>query len=239
MSDSANSYTVGGWCFYYYSDPAWGYNLPTRDGAQSVCLPRGTLAVGVTYKMLNKIATKISAAAPFAWVALSRNLSTPTLKDGWYWRTVLPTGGYATFPAIFSNIPWTPGDPDAYTGPYEDAGVMATNGMRDSRTALSNPPYGTTRLGVICQFAPLKWNYSQRGHGRMANSTYIVTQKIVKFKPECILMCHQSPFCTSLAFNPTNNDCQIYGVSPEDPKFSGAVTADSSYDWYIRDGMEY
>uniref|UniRef100_A0A914X857 Apple domain-containing protein n=1 Tax=Plectus sambesii TaxID=2011161 RepID=A0A914X857_9BILA len=240
MSDSANSYTVGGWCFLFYSNPSWGNNAPTQDGAQSVCLPHGSLAVGVTYKMWNKFYTNIlTATAPLAWVALSRNLSYASNKDGWYWRTLLPTGGNATFPAIFSNIPWYPGEPDGFTGPVEDAAVVAySGGLRDVRKAFTYPTYGITRLAVICQFAPPQWSFSQRGHGRMANSTYVVTRSTIS-ELECVVQCYKNVFCVSLAFNPTTNDCQVYAVSPEDPRFSGSVTADSSYDWYIRDGMQY
>uniref|UniRef100_A0A914UJ85 Apple domain-containing protein n=1 Tax=Plectus sambesii TaxID=2011161 RepID=A0A914UJ85_9BILA len=252
MSAGTNSYRVGGWCFLIYRNPSWPNNTPLQNAAQTVCHPYGTLAVAVTYKMLYELSYgSIWGAATDTILPLTRNISYPTPYQGaglggigWYWSVLMPNGGYATFPAIMSNIPWGPGganpsEPNNQLGNEKIASVVKNYGVCDAQATYSIPSYGARAMGVICQFAPLTWNYSQRGHGLMANSTFIVEQKTVKFKPECILKCHQSVFCISLAFNPTTNDCQIYAVSPEDPRFAGSVIADNAYDLYIRDGMEY
>lgn len=54
-TDSNNSYSVGGWCFCIYRNSSWPSSYPVQDVAQTMCGPNGNLAVGVTYKMLNKI----------------------------------------------------------------------------------------------------------------------------------------------------------------------------------------
>uniref|UniRef100_A0A914WS62 Uncharacterized protein n=1 Tax=Plectus sambesii TaxID=2011161 RepID=A0A914WS62_9BILA len=57
ISDSANSYQEGGWCFYLYRNSSWAVNTPNQNGAQTMCHPHGTLAVGVTYKMMQTFRT--------------------------------------------------------------------------------------------------------------------------------------------------------------------------------------
>uniref|UniRef100_A0A914VYM8 Apple domain-containing protein n=1 Tax=Plectus sambesii TaxID=2011161 RepID=A0A914VYM8_9BILA len=239
MSDSAHSYTVGGWCFLLYTNSSWPLNTPTQDGAHSVCLPYGTLAVGVTYKMLNTFKPRNPAGTnPHSWLGLVRNTSYSARDQGWYWKTLLPTGTYATFPAIMSNIPWGPGEPNNNAGNEDGAILVYNHGVGDVRPNISLGVYASLQMSVICQFAPIQWRYLPHGHGRFAVPAYQIAQKTVE-NSVCIAQCHLSVFCLSLAFNPTTNDCQIYGVSPEDPKFSGDITIDSSYDLYIRDGMEY
>uniref|UniRef100_A0A914XNH6 Apple domain-containing protein n=1 Tax=Plectus sambesii TaxID=2011161 RepID=A0A914XNH6_9BILA len=240
MSDSANSYKVGGWCFLFYTDPSWPPNTPTQNDAQYTCLPHGTLAVGVTSKMLNTFITRTPPATnPHAWTALERlNRSTPTNMDGWYWRALMPSGGFATFPTIKANFPWGTADPDNSNG-NDTAAVLVNNyGYGDAPKAYPKSIYGNKQMAVICQFAPIQWKYLPRGHGRFANSAYQIAQTTVT-KLACIIQCHRSVSCISLAFNPTTNDCQIYAVSPDDPQFTGSVTTDNSYDWYIRDEMKY
>uniref|UniRef100_A0A914VCZ8 C-type lectin domain-containing protein n=1 Tax=Plectus sambesii TaxID=2011161 RepID=A0A914VCZ8_9BILA len=238
MSDTANSYTVGGWCFLLYRDSSWGTIKPTQDDAQTLCGAKGNLAVGVTTKMLNTFKTNYaSASLSWRWIALVRNSSISDINLGWSWNTRLPSGKYATFPAIMSDFPWGPGEPGNQFGSENSASISYNEGICDVRNDWNRNPI--TRIhGVICQYAPLQWKYSQRGHGLFAVDAYRIAQTTAP-KLACIMQCHHSVFCISLAFNPTTSDCQIYGVSPEDPKFAGNVTGNSAYDWYIRDGMEY
>uniref|UniRef100_A0A914UKZ3 Apple domain-containing protein n=1 Tax=Plectus sambesii TaxID=2011161 RepID=A0A914UKZ3_9BILA len=238
-SDTTKSYLVGGWCFYFYYNSSWAPNTPTQDNAQTMCHPHGTLAVGVTSKMLSTYKNRFtSTSIPFGWVALVRNLTYPNQLQGWMWKTLLPNGSYATFPAIMSSIPWAPTEPNNNQG-SEDAAMAINNwGFGDVRRTISNPLYGQMTTAVICQFAPQQWSFTQRGHGLFTNSAYQIAQWI-RTKYTCLLNCHRSVFCVSFAFNPTTNDCQIYAVSPEDPQFAGEVAANSAYNWYIRDGMEY
>uniref|UniRef100_A0A914UU79 Apple domain-containing protein n=1 Tax=Plectus sambesii TaxID=2011161 RepID=A0A914UU79_9BILA len=239
MSDSANSYTVGGWCFLHYTSSSWPLNTPTQDEAQSICLPYGTLAVGVTYKMMNTLQTRNpGGTSPHTWLALVRNASYSAQNQGWYWKTLLPTGAYATFPAIMSNIPWGPGEPNNGKG-NEDGAIISQNwGVGDVKTNYISSAYGSQQMTVLCQFAPNQWKYLTSGHGRFAVPAYQIARTTVKGS-NCVSQCHLSLFCVSFAYNPTTKDCQLYAVSPKDPKFSGNVIADSSYNWHIRDGMEY
>uniref|UniRef100_A0A914WUS0 C-type lectin domain-containing protein n=1 Tax=Plectus sambesii TaxID=2011161 RepID=A0A914WUS0_9BILA len=93
MSDGAQSYKVGGWCFLFYRNSSWANNVPTQDGAQSACLPHGNLAVGVTYKMMDFMKTQYtSTSQEFVWLALSRNASSGNSTSGLNWKTLLPTG---------------------------------------------------------------------------------------------------------------------------------------------------
>uniref|UniRef100_A0A914X406 Apple domain-containing protein n=1 Tax=Plectus sambesii TaxID=2011161 RepID=A0A914X406_9BILA len=134
-----------------------------------------------------------------------------------------------------ANIPWGSGEPG--NDPVENAGWVGNNrGICDVNGDMTG--YSGDPMAIICQFAPLTWNYLQRGHGLFTVAAYRIAQTN-GIKPACILQCHLSVFCISLAFNPTTSDCQIYVVSPEDPRFSGSITVNSAYDWYIRDGMEY
>uniref|UniRef100_A0A914XCW0 Apple domain-containing protein n=1 Tax=Plectus sambesii TaxID=2011161 RepID=A0A914XCW0_9BILA len=234
MSDSANSYQVGGWCFLSYRESTWRPNSLKLVDAQTKCGPKGNLAIGVTYKALSTFKTKFtSASLRYMWIALNRNLSTTT----WEWKTLLPNGQYAKFPVIKANTAWGPSEPN--NGPTENAAWVEYNlGIADvsaDMTAFSN---GAAPMAIICQFAPLLWKYSQRGHGLFQVSAYRIAQTTAT-KTACFRQCHRSPFCISLAFNPTTNDCQIYAVSPEDPRFAGNVTVNSAYEWHIRDGMEY
>uniref|UniRef100_A0A914VAH3 Apple domain-containing protein n=1 Tax=Plectus sambesii TaxID=2011161 RepID=A0A914VAH3_9BILA len=231
MSDSANSYKVGGWCFLVYSNSSMTTKTLTQAGAQTVCGPMGNLAVGVTYKMLEKYKTQyLSASVKMAWLPLVRNAS-----SGWAWKTLMPRGNYAVFPAIMANIPSAANEMN--DGGVENAAVAYYSmGISDLENDLSI--YASTPIAVICQFAPLLWKYLQRGHGLFKVPAYLIAQANVT-RAGCFRQCHRSPFCISMAFNPTTNDCQTYGVSPEDPRFSGNVTANSAYDWHIRDGMEY
>uniref|UniRef100_A0A914V8F6 Apple domain-containing protein n=1 Tax=Plectus sambesii TaxID=2011161 RepID=A0A914V8F6_9BILA len=239
MSDSAHSYTVGGWCFLLYTNSSWPLNTPTQDGAQSVCLPYGTLAVGVTYKMLNTLKYRNPAVTyPHAWLGLVRNTSYSARNQGWYWRILLPTGSYATFPAIVSNIPWGPGDPNNYAGNEDGAILVQNHGVGDVKTEYTSSSYGSQQMAVICQFAPIQWKYLPNGHGRFAVPAYQIARTTVS-DSTCVTQCHLSLFCLSFAYNPTTKDCQLYSVLPQDPKFSGDINVDSSYDLYIRDGMEY
>uniref|UniRef100_A0A914WA88 Apple domain-containing protein n=1 Tax=Plectus sambesii TaxID=2011161 RepID=A0A914WA88_9BILA len=189
--------------------------------------------------MINTFVNGISSATNVvAWVAASRNLSYASPLQGWTWRTRLPSGENATFPFITSNLPWMPGEPNNQYG-NEAGGMLGHNyGFGDVPKDFPSTKFGVQKMAVICQFAPPQWSFSKRGHGRFAVSAYQIVQSTV-IELACVVQCYQTLFCISLAFNPTTNDCQIYGVSPEDPRFSGSVTADSSYDWYIRDGMEY
>uniref|UniRef100_A0A914W0V2 Apple domain-containing protein n=1 Tax=Plectus sambesii TaxID=2011161 RepID=A0A914W0V2_9BILA len=253
MSDSTNSYRVGGWCFLIYRNPSWPNNTPLQDAAQTVCHPYGTLAVGVTYKMMQTLinGTTIWGAATDAILPLTRNVSYPTPYQGagigsigWYWSVLLPKGDYATFPAIMSNIPWGPGaganpaEPNNQLGNEKIASMVKNYGVCDAQDTYSIPSYGARAMGVICQFAPPQWSYRKRGNGRFADPAFRIAQMTVP-KLLCVHECHRSLFCISLAYNPTTSDCQIYAVSPEDTKFVGDVTPDSAYDWHIRDGMEY
>uniref|UniRef100_A0A914W2A6 Apple domain-containing protein n=1 Tax=Plectus sambesii TaxID=2011161 RepID=A0A914W2A6_9BILA len=246
MSDSTKSYQVGGWCFSIYRNSSWAQNTPLQDEAQTMCHPHGTLAVGVTYKMQQKLQSgaTIWGTATDAWLALVRNNSYPAPLQGWYWRVLLPKGGYATFPAIISNIPWGPGagavppEPNNLAPNENVATLIRDYGLSDAYVTYTAATYGPRSMGVICQFASPQWSYTKRGHGRFADPAYRIAQTNVH-KLSCLLQCHQSPFCISLAYNPTTSDCQTYAVSPEDPRFVGDVTPDSAYDWHIRDGMEY
>uniref|UniRef100_A0A914W2B6 C-type lectin domain-containing protein n=1 Tax=Plectus sambesii TaxID=2011161 RepID=A0A914W2B6_9BILA len=237
MKDTTNSsYSVGGWCFLLYRDSSWGTIKPTQDDAQTLCGAKGNLAVGVTTKMLNKFKTNL-AGIPWRWIALIRNSNSTDRKLGWTWKTRLSNGNYATFPAIMSNIPWRTNEPANDFGNENSAGVWYNEGVCDVQYNWNN--YSPLNIfGVICQFAPLQWKYLQRGHGLFQISAYRIAQTTAT-KTACFHQCHRSPFCISMAFNPTINDCQTYAVSPEDPRFAGNVTANSAYDWYIRDGMEY
>uniref|UniRef100_A0A914W109 Apple domain-containing protein n=1 Tax=Plectus sambesii TaxID=2011161 RepID=A0A914W109_9BILA len=236
MSDSTNSYKLGGWCFLFYRNSSWAVSTPTQDGAQTVCHPHGNLAVGVTYKMLETYKTKYtSSSVLYGWLALLRNGSS-VATVGWIWKTLLPNGKYATFPAIMSNIPWGPIEPNNLGGREDRATLRYTVGVIDVPNDIAVD--GSYPLAVICQFAPQKWTYTQRGHGLFTNAAYRIAQ-MTAVRDICIRQCHWSVFCISVAFNPTTNDCQIYAVSPEDSRFSGSVTASSTYEWHIRDGMEY
>uniref|UniRef100_A0A914WV57 Apple domain-containing protein n=1 Tax=Plectus sambesii TaxID=2011161 RepID=A0A914WV57_9BILA len=200
-----------------------------------MCHPYGTLAVGVTYKMMQTLinGTTIWGTATDAILPLTRNESSPTPYQGagigsigWYWRVLLPKGGYATFSAIMSNIPWGPGagpstvEPNNAMGNETIASVIKNYGVCDEEYTYSG--YGPRAMGVICQFDP----------------AFRIAQMTVP-KLLCVHECHRSLFCISMAFNPITSDCQIYVVSPEDPKFAANVTPDSAYEWHIRDEMEY
>lgn len=54
----SNSYKVGGWCFYAYTNGSWAYNTFSQSAAQTVCGPNGNLAVGVTYRALTVFASQ-------------------------------------------------------------------------------------------------------------------------------------------------------------------------------------
>uniref|UniRef100_A0A914VKE7 Apple domain-containing protein n=1 Tax=Plectus sambesii TaxID=2011161 RepID=A0A914VKE7_9BILA len=248
-SESSKSYQVGGWCFYYYYETTWADNSPSQDVAQSLCSPFGSIAVGVTYKLLNtlkNLTTTYVAARPFAWLGLIRNTSYTDHKQGWLWNTLLPSGHYSTFPAIMSNMPWAKytcigtncGEPNNDKGNEEAGMIINKYGVADLQKNIPYSTYSSLPAAVICQFAAPSWSYTHRGTGRFTNPAYVVEQATCE-RLACLMKCHKSVFCVALAFNSATSDCQIYGVSPEDPRFSNEVTANAQYDWHIRDGMEY
>uniref|UniRef100_A0A914XNV6 C-type lectin domain-containing protein n=1 Tax=Plectus sambesii TaxID=2011161 RepID=A0A914XNV6_9BILA len=162
---------MGGWCFYYYRNSSWPNNVPTQNAAQTMCGPKGNLAVGVTYKMLETYKTKYTSASQLvAWIALVRNAAS---ASGWEWKTLLPNGNYTTFPAIMANLPWGSGEPG--NDPVENAGWVGNNrGVCDVNGDMTG--YGGAPMAIICQFAPQKWTYTQRGYGLFTNAAYRIAQ---------------------------------------------------------------
>uniref|UniRef100_A0A914USE7 Uncharacterized protein n=1 Tax=Plectus sambesii TaxID=2011161 RepID=A0A914USE7_9BILA len=172
-----------------------------------------------------------------AFLAGLRNTSYADIKKGWYWNTTMPDGSTAVQPAIDSNILWGPNDPNN-NYPVEDGMNAGLDyGIMDIQSKYALDPAGRV-AGYICQFASPQWNYSPRGTGRFTTSLYLIKKSTV-IKQACIMQCHRSVFCVSLAFNLVTNDCQTYAVSPEDPRFAASVTAESSYQFFHRDGMEF
>ena len=88
-------------------------------------------------------------------MGLVRNTSYSARNQGWYWKTLLPTGAYATFPAIMSNIKWGGGEPNNQRG-NENGALLAYNfGVGDAQINYPSSVYGTHQMTVICQFGEL------------------------------------------------------------------------------------
>uniref|UniRef100_A0A914VTR8 CARD domain-containing protein n=1 Tax=Plectus sambesii TaxID=2011161 RepID=A0A914VTR8_9BILA len=113
----------------------------------------------------------------------------------------MPDGSTAVQPAIDSNILWGPNDPNN-NYPVEDGMNAGLDyGIMDIQSRYALDPAGRV-AGYICQFASPQWNYSPRGTGRFATSLYLIKQSTVIMQA-CIMQCHRSVFCVSLAFNPS------------------------------------